>query len=221
MASSQTLKQKFIDLLFEDEYDVSNPEVKNRRPESRMKASDILYKKPEAKKEEPVVKAEEVKREEPVKRVVQEPKVNNTFINYEQKEERNDFIDVIKTPVYDDAKREEPEEKYVAQPFLSPMFGSLEKEEKKAKEPISDVNYACLEKPRSSYLGTVLSPIYGYESITNVQKETKKVDNSKKVATDVTSDLADIFSSVDFNEKEDMDKTAEINLFDELYKTKD
>ena len=164
MASSQTLKQKFIDLLFEDEYDVSNPEVKNRRPESRMKASDILYKKPEVKKEEPVVKVEEVKREEPVKRVVQEPKVNNTFINYEQKEERNDFIDVIKTPVYDDAKREEPEEKYVAQPFLSPMFGSLEKEEKKAKEPISDVNYACLEKPRSSYLGTVLSPIYGYES---------------------------------------------------------
>ena len=221
MASSQTLKQKFIDLLFEDEYDVSNTEVKNRRPESRMKASDILYKKPEAKKEEPVVKAEEVKREEPVKRVVQESKVNNTFINYEQKEERNDFIDVIKTPVYDDVKREEPEEKYVAQPFLSPMFGSLEKEEKKAKEPISDVNYACLEKPRSSYLGTVLSPIYGYESITNVQKETKKVDNSKKVATDVTSDLADIFSSVDFNEKDDMDKTAEINLFDELYKTKD
>ena len=221
MASSQTLKQKFIDLLFEDEYDVSNPKVKNRRPESRMKASDILYKKPEVKKEEPVVKAEEVKREEPVKRVVQESKVNNTFINYEQKEERNDFIDVIKTPVYDDVKREEPEEKYVTQPFLSPMFGSLEKEEKKAKEPISDVNYACLEKPRSSYLGTVLSPIYGYESITNVQKETKKVDNSKKVATDVTSDLADIFSSVDFNEKEDMDKTAEINLFDELYKTKD
>ena len=186
-----------------------------------MKASDILYKKPEVKKEEPVVKAEEVKREEPVKRVVQELKVNNTFINYEQKEERNDFIDVIKTPVYDDVKREEPEEKYVAQPFLSPMFGSLEKEEKKTKEPISDVNYACLEKPRSSYLGTVLSPIYGYESITNVQKETKKVDNSKKVATDVTSDLADIFSSVDFNEKDDMDKTAEINLFDELYKTKD
>ena len=221
MASSQTLKQKFIDLLFEDEYDGSNPEVKNRRPESRMKASDILYKKPEVKKEEPVVKAEEVKREEPVKRLVQEPKVNNTFINYEQKEERNDFIDVIKTPVYDDVKREEPDEKYVAQPFLSPMFGSLEKEEKKAKEPISDVNYACLEKPRSSYLGTVLSPIYGYESSTNVQKETKKVDNSKKVATDVTSDLADIFSSVDFNEKDDMDKTAEINLFDELYKTKD
>ena len=215
MASSQTLKQKFIDLLFEDEYDVSNPEVKNRRPESRMKASDILYKKPEVKKEETVVKVEEVKR------VVEEPKTNNTFINYEQKEERNDFIDVIKTPVYDEVKREEPEEKYVAQPFLSPMFGSLEKEEKKAKEPISDVNYACLEKPRSSYLGTVLSPIYGYESITNVQKETKKVDNSKKIATDVTSDLADIFSSVDFNEKDDMDKTAEINLFDELYKTKD
>ena len=215
MASSQTLKQKFIDLLFEDEYDVSNPEVKNRRPESRMKASDILYKKPEVKKEETVVKVEEVKR------VVEEPKTNNTFINYEQKEERNDFIDVIKTPVYDEVKREEPEEKYVAQPFLSPMFGSLEKDEKKAKEPISDVSYACLEKPRSSYLGTVLSPIYGYESITNVQKETKKVDNSKTVATDVTSDLADIFSSVDFNEKDDMDKTAEINLFDELYKTKD
>ena len=215
MASSQTLKQKFIDLLFEDEYDVSNPEVKNRRPESRMKASDILYKKPEVKKEETVVKVEEVKR------VVEEPKTNNTFINYEQKEERNDFIDVIKTPVYDEVKREEPEEKYVAQPFLSPMFGSLEKDEKKAKEPISDVSYACLEKPRSSYLGTVLSPIYGYESITNVQKETKKVDNSKKVATDVTSDLADIFSSIDFNEKDDMDKTAEINLFDELYKTKD
>lgn len=220
MASSQTLKQKFIDLLFEDEYDVSNPEVKNRKPESRMKASDILYKKPEAQKEETVVKVEEVKREEPVKRVV-EPKVNNTFINYQQKEEHNDFIDVIKTPVYEEV-REEPEEKYVAQPFLSPMFGSLEKEEKKVnKEPISNASYACLEKPRSSYLGTVLSPIYGYESITNVQKETKKTDNSKKVATDVTSDLADIFSSVDFTEKDDMDKTAEINLFDELYKTKD
>lgn len=212
MASSQTLKQKFIDLLFEDEYDVSNPEVKNKKPETRMKASDILYKKPDAVKEE-------VKKDDNV--AVQKPKVNNTFINYEHKEEPKDISDVIKTPVYE--TKEETEEKYVAQPFLSPIFGNIEKDEKKAKKPVSNANYACLEKPRSSYLGTVLSPIYGYESITNTSQP-KKVLESKKEPVDVTADLADIFSTVEFSNSksiDELDKTSEIDLFDELYKSKD
>ena len=215
MASSQTLKQRFIDLLFEDEYDVSNPEVQNKKPDSRLKASDILYKKPETKKEE--LASNPVKVEAPVKEKVIP---NNTFINYQESKKSTETVNVAKKV---ETTINEEDEKYVAQPFLSPIFGNIEKDDKKEKESgTSNVSYACLEKPRSNYLGTVLSPIYGYDTINN-KKDSKK-ETSKKVeivATDVADNLTDIFASVEPKKDnfESEEKTSEVSLFDDLYKS--
>lgn len=210
MGSSQTLKQKFIDLLFEDEYDISNNEKKNKKNEKRMKASDLLYKKNEVKDEDLVDK-----------KVEKEPRVNNAFIDYEQKE--------IKRPIKetsDSLVKEQVEETYVAQPFLSPIFGNLDKDKKKQEKPVSHTKYVSLKKPNSSYLGTVLSPIYGYETTNDIKDNKETVLENKNNKADFTSDLTDIFSTVELSKKDissvnDLDKTSEIDLFDDYYKAKD
>lgn len=211
MASSQTLKQRFIDLLFEDEYDVSNPEVQ-KKTDNRLKASDILYKKPEVKKE---TDSNPQKEDTSIKENITSS--NNTFINYQESEIKKEVSILEKV----ETKKEE-EEKYVAQPFLSPIFGNIEKEDKK-DNGVSNANYACTEKPRSNYLGTVFSPIYGYDTINN-RNDSKKETVKKKetVAVDVTEDLTDVFSTVELrNDKFDsFEKTSEVSLFDDLYKSK-
>ncbi len=218
MASSQTLKQRFIDLLFEDEYDVSNTEVQNKSTDTRIKASDILYKKPEVKKEETKITVEkkpQVKVEKPVEEKVTS---NSTFINYQETTKKKEEV---KEPKQQESTKALDDEKYVAQPFLSPIFGNIEKEDKKTKESVSNVNYACLEKPRSNYLGTVLSPIYGYDSIIKNKKE--KVKKEEIVASDVTDNLTDIFSTVELKNTafDNVEKTSEVSLFEDLYKSKD
>ncbi len=212
MASSQTLKQRFIDLLFEDEYDVSNPEVQ-KKTDNRLKASDILYKKPEVKKE--ALDSNPLMEDTSIKENITSS--NNTFINYQESEIKKEVSILEKV----ETKKEE-EEKYVAQPFLSPIFGNIEKDDKK-ESSTSNANYACTEKPRSNYLGTVFSPIYGYDTINN-RNDSKKETVKKKetVAVDVTEDLTDVFSTVELrNDKFDsFEKTSEVSLFDDLYKSK-
>ena len=211
MASSQTLKQRFIDLLFEDEYDVSNPEVQNKKSDNRLKASDILYKKPETKKED--LGLNHTKDETPIKDKTISS--NNTFINYQESENKKEVSDQEKV----ETKNEE--EKYVAQPFLSPIFGNIEKEDKK-ESSTSNVNYACLEKPRSNYLGTVFSPIYGYDTVNNKDdKKNKTIKKEETIAVDVTENLTDVFSTVDLRKDnfDSLEKTSEVSLFDDLYKS--
>ncbi len=218
MASSQTLKQRFIDLLFEDEYDVSNTEVQNKSVDTRIKASDILYKKPEVKKEETKITVEKKPQVEVKKPVEEKVTSNSTFINYQETTKKKEEV---KEPKQQESTKALDDEKYVAQPFLSPIFGNIEKEDKKIKESVSNVNYACLEKPRSNYLGTVLSPIYGYDSIIKNKKE--KVKKEEIVASDVTDNLTDIFSTVELKNTafDNVEKTSEVSLFEDLYKSKD
>ncbi len=210
MASSQTLKQRFIDLLFEDEYDVSNPEVQNKKSDNRLKASDILYKKPETKKED--LGLNHTKDETSIKDKTISS--NNTFINYQESENKKEVSDQEKV----ETKNEE--EKYVAQPFLSPIFGNIEKEDKK-ESSTSNVNYACLEKPRSNYLGTVFSPIYGYDTVNKDDKKNKTIKKEETIAVDVTENLTDVFSTVDLRKDnfDSLEKTSEVSLFDDLYKS--
>ena len=214
MANSQTLKQRFIDLLFEDEYDVSNPEVQNKKPDNRLKASDILYKKPEAR-DEGILGSNTAKAEAFVKEKTISS--NNTFIDYQEGENKKELSNQKNV----ESKIEE-DEKYVAQPFLSPIFGNIEKDDKK-ENSTSNVNYACLEKPRSNYLGTVFSPIYGYDTINNsnaTKKETVK--KQETIAVDVTDNLTDVFSTVELRKDnfDSFEKTSEVSLFDDLYKSK-
>ncbi len=218
MASSQTLKQRFIDLLFEDEYDVSNTEVQNKSTDTRIKASDILYKKPEVKKEETKITVEKKPQVEVEKPVEKKIASNSAFINYQETTKKKEEVKEVKQQ---ESAKTLDDEKYVAQPFLSPIFGNIEKEDKKIKESVSNVNYACLEKPRSNYLGTVLSPIYGYDSIIKNKKE--KVKKEEIVASDVTDNLTDIFSTVELKNTafDNVEKTSEVSLFEDLYKSKD
>ena len=213
MANSQTLKQRFIDLLFEDEYDVSNPEVQNKKSDNRLKASDILYKKPEARKEN--LGSNPAKAETPIKEKTISS--NNTFIDYQEDENKKELSNQKNVE-----NKIEEDEKYVAQPFLSPIFGNIEKDDKK-ENSTSNVNYACLEKPRSNYLGTVFSPIYGYDTINNrndAKKETVK--KQETIAVDVTENLTDVFSTVELRKDnfDSFEKTSEVSLFDDLYKSK-
>ncbi len=219
MANTQTIKQRFLDILFEDEDDddlvVEKPKPRAKDP-NRVKASDLLYgKKKEEKREEPIVETKKTVEEKPV--VVSSNKQSNTFINYEKTSEK---VKVKKEePVYDEV--------YVAQPALSPIFGNIEKDLKPKKEdkPIS-VDYASTEKPKSNYLGTVLSPIYGYDSITAndarsslIQKEEKE-KKEEIIDEDITGDLGDIFKTDEFKQ-ESLNDTQEIDLFSDFYSSKD
>ena len=217
MASSQTIKQRFLDILFEDEDD----EEEVRKPsnkETRVKASDLLY----GKKETNEVNE---KKEEKIEKPIVKKESESAFINYDQKASKEEKKDI------------KLEEIYVAQPALSPIFGNIEKEnDKKKKDEVISVDYASIEKPGSNYLGTVLSPIYGYDTITandarsklDVKKEEKeeqleKTDKQedKILDKDITEDLSDIFATDEYKQeafKQEDNVEDSIDLFGDFYK---
>ena len=91
-------------------------------------------------------------------------------------------------------------------------------------------------KPGSNYLGTVLSPIYGYDTITandarsklDVKKEEKeeqleKIDKQedKILDKDITEDLSDIFATDEYKQeafKQENNVEDSIDLFGDFYK---
>ncbi len=201
--NTQTIKQRFLDILFEDdeiEEPVRKPKAKPN--DNKYKASDILY----GKKEEPK-KVEVVKK--PVEQVKVETKPvnsNSAFINYDEtKDVKNEEKEVRETnPVYD--------ENYVAQPALSPIFGNIDKTAKKQEVHV-DVTHTPIEKPGSSYLGTVLSPIYGYESNPNVP-EVKHEETKEEVVEMVEENFDDVFPTNEYKNKDFDDmQSEEIDLF--------
>ena len=118
------------------------------------------------------------------------------------------------------------DEIYVAQPALSPIFGDLDKgnTKKKKNEPIS-VDYASTEKPSSNYLGIVLSPIYGYDSVSANDARSKLNKSEEKIVDqDITSDLSDIFATDEFKVeafKQEEENEDSIDLFGDFYRTKE
>ena len=207
--NTQTIKQRFLDILFED--DEAEQPVRKSKPkanDNKYKASDILY----GKKEEPKVQPTKVE-------VKQEPKAsvsssNSAFINYDETAVKKEAtVETRETnPVYD--------ENYVAQPALSPIFGNIDKKQKKQEVP-ADVNYASVEKPGSSYLGTVLSPIYGYETNPNIKEEKKEEPAFEELKEVTDQDFDDVFPTNEYKKDEfEVEETQEIDLFSGLY-TKD
>ena len=201
MANSQTIKQRFLDILFENEDDEEENinKVSNVKETPRVKASDILY----TKKEEKDIKEDKPKKSE------------SAFINYDDK-----FIK-------EEKKTEKIEEVYVAQPALSPIFGDLDKNnvKKKKTEPIS-VDYASTEKPSSNYLGIVLSPIYGYDSVSANDARSKLNNKEEKIIDqDITSDLSDIFATDEYKQEvfkqEEKENEEPIDLFGDFYRIKE
>jgi len=207
--NTQTIKQRVMDILFEDEAknEVSNKEeVKKEesviltkpkvKTQGTYKASDLLY----GKKDEngkPFINLEEEKKSTPVS--------------------AKEFVKSV--------------EEYVSSPNISPMFGTIAPKIKKSDDA-SSIDYATVEKPESNYLDMVLSPIYGYDSRkanearTNLEqvKEVKKVES-----VDVTEDL---FATLETKlaeskerhsslEDESMTKTSEMDLFADFYLDKE
>ena len=213
MASSQTIKQRFLDILFEDEDD----EEEVRKPsskETRVKASDLLYGKKE-------VNEVTEKKEEKIEKPIVKKESESAFINYDQKASKEEKKDI------------KLEEIYVAQPALSPIFGNIEKEnDKKKKDEVISVDYASIEKPGSNYLGTVLSPIYGYDTITandvrskleKKEEQLEKIDKQedKILDKDITEDLSDIFATDEYKQeafKQENNVEDSIDLFGDFYK---
>jgi len=131
----EDIKKKFLDILFEPE-----PE-----PEKQGK---VIVKAPlqdiSAKKE-----VNEVK--EPVVQVKKTPFIN---LNEEKKEDVNIECSDVK---------EKPNKSYEYTQNISPIFGVIEEPHKKTSTKIY-TDDSQTSKPSSSYLGTIISPIYGYDA---------------------------------------------------------
>lgn len=198
MANSNTIKEKFMNILFEpeeeeDEYPKRDileeiKKDKNLRPKpSTIKATDLLYGKKDSDSSSQV------------------------FI---------DLNEITKEP-----PEVVTNEEYVASPNISPIFGNIDESKKTKKSNNSTtLNYASVDKPSSNYLGMVLSPIYGYDSNNtedNKQEELKDVKN-----IDVTEDLSDIFSTEEVKlalEDDKEEKTIEVtsDKFSSFYTRED
>lgn len=116
MANTQTLKQKFLDILFEeDDEDIEEAKEKIARDVPRVKASDLLYGKKENK---PLIIKEEPKVSKEVKKEVNSFKENNndTFINYNKELNKNKVNEVRNNSV---------DEIYISQPALSLITSSF------------------------------------------------------------------------------------------------
>lgn len=166
--------------------------------------------------EEPVKPFKKVEAEVPqYKQETEKPVVDKTAplkaedVMY--KKSQTTFIDYINTPVgyHSDNKPEEKkeEEAYEFSTNISPIFGVIEPKKKetvtKAKVVTSQVN-----KPEDYHLDIVPSPIYGYSSKEDAQKEHYEVNNLEEEVNE--DELHRLFETQDSLHVKD----EEINLFD-------
>ncbi|MDO4500713.1 MAG: hypothetical protein Q4B60_05490 [Erysipelotrichaceae bacterium] len=214
MANTTTIKQKFLDILFEPENEEEERKLKEtekKKSENSLSAKDLLYK---TNKETDLVSPKPAP--QPVKQAPVTPKPSPTFINYNKEKE----IEIPK--IVEETK----EEIYVSRPNLSPIFGDMDASNpKKKKNENKTVNatFAATDKPSSSYLGIVLSPIYGYDTL-KANEERVKVNKVEEEKLDMTEDLGDIFATEEFKQEAFDDETevvpAEIDLFADFYAKK-
>lgn len=185
-----------INLLFEPEED--DEQVVAEGP---LQTVDV--KKPHVAKVAPP-KREEIN----VKEIIYGEKVKKpTFIDVDEKSET--IAPVVNVPKADDHP-------YEVQPNLSPIFGVIKDERVKVvKEVVADESQ--VKKPRTSYLGTVLSPIFGYDSekanearITYQSSDFEEDTKPELRDTDITSDL------YSFYDEEVMESEEEVSFIDDM-----
>ena len=198
-----SFKDKILGIIFEPEPDENDPVKLKKTPNEapRLKAEELLYGRNKDKDDM------QVPEDKPVHN-------NSTFINYR--------------PGSSPRPEPEPEpayQEYVSAPNISPIFGPIETEKKGKKKETVSVDYASVEKPGNSPLGTVMSPIYGYDTKKANEERSKLQSEEKEEETivdfDITEDLGDIFGSDEFrqeaNEEEEQNYTEEIDLFSDFY----
>ena len=195
---TETLKDKLIDLLFE-----KDPPKEETRPQETKPV-----KRPEP--EVSPIKAEDLLYD----RNKGHEKKSGTFINYNEPD-RNKEEEIM--PV-----------DYSPTPNLSPIFGPLDAEKKSRdkKDVKADVDYASTEKPKSSPLGTVMSPIFGYDSkkANELRDELREEEKKEEIEDfDITEDLGDIFAGDEYKQETEENETVaeEIDLFSDFYTFED
>lgn len=141
--------------------------------------------------------------------------IKATDILYGKKDDEHEspFIDI------NEITKEPPNltinEEFVSSPNISPIFGNIDEAKKQKKSTASTtLNYASVDKPNSSVLGMVLSPVYGYE--TRVDDE-KSVNVKAVKDVDVTEELSDIFATEEYklslNDDDDIDLQEKYSSF--------
>ncbi len=178
---------------------------------------DILF-----EPEEPEIEEEETEvEEEPVKPVVSkaqtskepEPAEKTTTIKAEDVlyKKSQTFIDYINSPVTQPDKKAEQnreEEVYEFSTNISPIFGVIEPREKKETPVKTKVVTSQVNKPEDYHLDIVPSPIYGYSSKEEAEKENYTVNNLEEEISD--DEMHSLFETQDSLHVKDV----EINLFD-------
>ena len=131
------LKQKFLDILFEDEDDET--EVKDT----------------------PVIKKEAVKKEEK-KEEIEESAIKAKDILY-RKAGKSPFINLDNTTKGTHFDLNDSNQ-YEMSSQISPIFGLIANEDKRKVNVSSEITESQITKPADSHLDIITSPIYGYGS---------------------------------------------------------
>lgn len=181
---------------------------------------DILFEpeEPEIEEEETEVEEEPVK---PVKRVATKPQANKEPETEEKTvsvkaedvlyKKSQTFIDYINSPVAQEDKKAEQnkeEEVYEFSTNISPIFGVIEPKEKKETPVKTKVVTSQVNKPEDYHLDIVPSPIYGYSSKEEAEKENYTVNNLEEEISE--DEMHSLFETQDSLHVKDV----EINLFD-------
>jgi len=148
----EDIKKKFLDILFEPE------EVEKReRVVAKAPLEDVRPKR-----------TEEVKKVEPTPQV----QVKKTaFINVDNSSKDEEDINIEISQIKEKINNKD----YEFTQNISPIFGVVDKP-KKADEPKVLTDDSQTSKPSSSYLGTIISPIFGYDA----NKSTNTFENYKE-----------------------------------------
>ena len=150
---------------------------------------------------------------------IPKPKSTSAFINVDEEvksEIKTEEESTVSEPVV-----------YEAQPNLSPIFGVI-KEKPSAERPVIKTSVtAQTNPPKNSVLGTVLSPIFGYDTqrANEVREEYGlMMENSKEdesIATDVTDSFEPLFDSQETTALNELLNSEydpeEIDLFEDLF----
>ncbi len=177
----------------------------------KKKFIDILFEPEEDDEEEVYVKPK------PEKAAVkkQETTVKAADILY-RKPERSAFIDLSEQkPKKEEKKKEEIYGDYEFSSQISPIFGVIKENKPEFKSSVN-ANESFINKPDSSHLEIITSPIYGYGSREDAEKTEPDIGN----ALDATDEdelhrLLDEDFGYDDHTYDDIEKTVdEINLFD-------
>ena len=181
------IKKKFIDILFEPEED-----------------EEEIVEKPKPEVKQPVKK--------------QEKTVKAADILY-RKPERSAFIDL------EEKKKKKPEVKkevenvvgdYEFSSQISPIFGLIKESQPKISTPSKSVNESLINRPDSSHLEIITSPIYGYGNREDFEKEHPDLftDLSSASEEEELHRLLDEDYGFDDHTYDDIDDDdEEINLF--------